>query len=318
MNSSFNMMPASAQSYARAAGLLRGGDLVALPTETVYGLAGDARNADAVARIYATKNRPAHNPLIVHVLRVNDVADFVTLCPVSRALIAAFWPGPLTLVLPKRMDTNLADNASAGLDTLAVRCPNAPWRDAFLDAGFDGPIVMPSANKSGRISPTTAAHVSDDLGAAVSLIIDGGPCPVGVESTIVQITDGRGLMLRPGLVSLTDLQRVEPSIRSHLGDTEKPTAPGQLKSHYAPKTSVRLNLITPDKGDVHLGFGAHFTAPGLNLSPRGDLTEAAHNLFDYLRQLDGDAPIAVAPIPMNGLGAAINDRLKRASAERDE
>lgn len=316
MNTRSHILPATAQNYARAADVLAGGGLVALPTETVYGLAGDARNDAAVARIYAVKGRPAHNPLIAHVLSVGQAGDLARLCPLAEATAARFWPGPVTLVLPRKNGEGLSPLAGAGRDTIALRCPKAPWTDSFARSGFHGPLFMPSANRSGRVSPTTAAHVAADLGDAVDMIIDGGPCPIGLESTVVKIAHGRGTVLRPGAVTLDDLRAFDPRFsNAPMGDDI--VAPGMLKSHYAPKAAVRLNVTQPKAGEAHLGFGTCYAAPGLNLSPSGDLAEAATHLFDYLRRLDTVDTIAVAPIPDHGIGRAINDRLGRAAAERE-
>lgn len=309
--------PAGPQAYQDAYEIIRAGGLVALPTETVYGLAGDARNDDAVKRIYTAKGRPSHNPLIAHVLSPNHAQIFAHIPPLGQALIDRYWPGPLTLVMPRRDNAPISERASAGLDTIALRCPKTPWAEAFLEAGFRGALVMPSANISGRISPTTAAHVADDLGDKVDMIIDAGPCPIGVESTVVQIGHDSGVMLRPGGISFDELSAFKARI-TRPQDHQPITAPGMLKSHYAPRAYVRLNVTIPDVNEPHLGFGDCFTKPGLNLSKAGDVNEAARNLFDFMRRLDTKNSLAVAPIPLDGIGAAINDRLKRAAAERDK
>ena len=303
-----------AAGLARAADLLRAGGLVAFPTETVYGLGADARNGQAVARIYAAKDRPYFNPLIVHVAGLPDVRQLCEVSAQAEALARAFWPGPLTLVLPLRADSGIASLVTAGLPTLAVRVPAHPVARALL-AAFGGPVAAPSANPSGRISPTTAAHVMAGLGGRIAAVVDGGACPVGVESTILTL-DPAPRLLRSGGLSAEALS-------AHLGampdvpvsDPDRPQAPGQLASHYAPRAPVRLNVLAPDPGEVMLGFGA---VPGdLTLSASGDLAEAAANLFAHLHRLDSDGrPIAVAPIPVQGLGAAINDRLSRAAAPR--
>lgn len=309
-------MPAGPEAYRTAVEIIRAGGLVALPTETVYGLAGDAAQDVSVARIYAAKGRPAHNPLIAHVLTPKRAHNLAYVPPLAKSLMDAFWPGPLTLVLDRRDDANISRYATAGLGTIAVRCPKTVWSDAFRAHGFDGALVMPSANISGHISPTLASHVAADLGDKVDLIIDDGPCNIGVESTVLRVDGDSAHMLRAGGLSLADLQRFDPRISGPKAEDDI-IAPGMLKSHYAPKARLRMNVTAPESGEHHLGFGPCFTAPGLNLSETGDLNIAARNLFDYLRRLDTVSSIAVAPIPLNGIGAAINDRLSRAAADRD-
>ncbi len=308
------ILPAGPKAYARAADILRGGGLVALPTETVYGLAADAMNNAAVARIYAAKGRPSHNPLIVHVLSPDDADIYARVSGLSRDLITAFWPGPLTLVLPRR-ETGLSAAAGAGLPTIAIRCPDAPWRSALCGTGLSGPLVMPSANRSGHVSPTSAVHVAADLGGRVDMIIDGGPCAGGIESTILKIDGDKVVLLRPGTLPA---ERFAPYI-SDLRLPEKSgeiLAPGMLKSHYAPKAFVRLNAREKRADEAYLAFGETDIDADMNLSPDGDLAEAARNLYQALRALDTKPVIAVAPIPMYGIGEAINDRLRRAAAER--
>lgn len=299
--------------------LMRGG-LVALPTETVYGLAADASNPAAVARIYAAKGRPDFNPLIVHVDGLVRADELVALGPAGRALAEAFWPGPLTLVARIRPGAAIAPGVTAGLDTMAVRCPDAPVMRRLI-AALDTPLAAPSANPSGRISPTTADHVADGLGEGVDLILDGGPCRVGVESAIVDVSRHPPRLLRPGGVSREALEAVAGPLAARdaaLGIT----APGQLSSHYAPEAKLRLNASAPEPGEAWLGFGADpdaaRSAPArANLSAAGDPAEAAANLFAMLRRLDASSDrIAVAPIPSEGLGEAINDRLRRAAAPR--
>ncbi|MFT3974306.1 MAG: L-threonylcarbamoyladenylate synthase [Amaricoccus sp.] len=324
-----------------AAGLLRSGALVAFPTETVYGLGADARSDRAVAAIYAAKGRPSFNPLIVHVAGTDDADAVARLDGAARALAEAFWPGPLTLVLPRRPGSGLADRVTAGLATVAVRVPAHPLARDLLDA-FGGPLAAPSANPSGRVSATTAAHVLDGLRGRLAAVIDGGACPVGVESTIVGF-DGSGpdgiesggfesggfesgggapVLLRPGGLAAEAIETVlGRPLRARAGSAV--TAPGQLASHYAPAVPVRLDASGPAAAELWLGFGPGPEAPGLNLSPGADLAEAATNLFAHLRALDaraaveGASGIAVAPIPRDGLGAALNDRLTRAAAPRD-
>ncbi len=299
--------------------LARGG-LVALPTETVYGLAADAANASAVARIYAAKGRPDFNPLIAHVDGLVRADELVTLGPVGRALAEAFWPGPLTLVARRKPGSAIAPGVTAGLETLAVRCPDAPVMRRLI-ALLDAPLAAPSANPSGRVSPTTAQHVADGLGEAVELILDGGRCRVGVESAIVDVSGHPPRLLRPGGVSREALEAVAgPLAERQPGGGIN--APGQIASHYAPEAQLRLNAAAPEPGEAWLGFGPDPESAGnavatANLSASCDLAEAAANLFAMLRELDTAAErIAVAPIPADGLGEAINDRLQRAAARR--
>ena len=310
-----------ADGIARAAAILARGGLVALPTETVYGLGADARQGHAVAGIFAAKGRPRFNPLIVHVASAAAARRHVEWPARAEVLASAFWPGPLTLVLPLRADAGLSPLVTAGLDTLAIRVPAHPLARQLL-AAFDGPVAAPSANPSGRISPTTAAHVLAGLDGRIDAVLDGGPCPVGVESTIVGLA-GPPVLLRPGGLPA---EAVEAALGAPLAmpqsagagpAAQAPTAPGQLASHYAPAAALRLNARAPRDGEVTLGFGPG--ACDLNLSETGDLTEAAANLFGHLHRLDaaGARAIAVAPIPDRGLGRAINDRLARAAAPRD-
>ncbi len=305
---------ASAEDITRAAGILRGGGLVAFPTETVYGLGGDATHAKAVAGIFEAKGRPSFNPLIVHVPDLAAARDLIELTEAGEKLAQAFWPGPLTLVGEMRAGSGIADLVTAGLDTLAVRVPAHPTAHALLRAA-DRPIAAPSANPSGRISPTTADHVWEGLHGKIDAVVDAGPCAVGLESTIIGLTGETPTLLRPGGVTRED---IEVLLGLTLGEAgSEITAPGQLASHYAPTAPVRLNADAPRQGELFLGFG-----PGdadLNLSPTEDLTEAAANLFGHLRALDARADgkvIAVAPVPNRGLGIAINDRLGRAAAPR--
>jgi len=298
---------------ARAAALLREGRLVAFPTETVYGLGADATNDAAVAAIYAAKDRPATNPLIIHVASVDDARKLARFSAAAEALAGAFWPGPLTLVLPARKDAGLSLHALAPGGTVALRVPDQPVAAALL-AAAGRPVAAPSANPSGRISPTTAAHVLAGLGGRIAAIIDGGSCEVGLESTIVEPGEPPRL-LRPGGLPAREIEALlgRPLAAAPASDT--PSAPGQLASHYAPRAPVRLDAEAPREGEVYLGFG-----PGratLNLSAGGDLREAAANLFGHLHALDAmGRPIAVAPVPETGLGRAINDRLRRAAAPR--
>lgn len=309
-----------------AAHCLADGGLVAFPTETVYGLGADATNARAVARLYEAKGRPSFNPLIAHVSDLQAARQIARFDDKSLRLAEAFWPGPLTLVLPRAADCPVSDLATAGLDTIAVRIPAHPAARDILRA-FGKPVVAPSANISGHVSPTTADHVLGDLAGRIDLIVDGGPVSVGVESTIVGCFE-TPLLLRPGGLPREDIEQVlgEKLARApeETGTTDaQPLAPGMLASHYAPHTQVRLNAETLELGEALLAFGADLI-PGskqaivMNLSEAGDLVEAAANLFGYLRDLDAKAPraIAVMPIPHEGLGEAINDRLQRAAVPR--
>ncbi|MEQ8898991.1 MAG: L-threonylcarbamoyladenylate synthase [Roseovarius sp.] len=308
------LLTADPDGYGRAAELLRSGELVAFPTETVYGLGGDATNDMAVARIFEAKGRPRFNPLIVHVDRVETVREYVEWPHAAEVLASAFWPGPLTLVLPIRPGTGISGLVTAGLPSLAVRVPANPVARELLRA-FGGPVAAPSANPSGRISPTTAAHVKAGLAGRIAGILDGGACDVGVESTIVGLTDGPALLRPGGLPAEAVEQALGEGLARH-GEGDAVTAPGQLASHYAPGATVRLEAGSRRAGEVMLGFGK--VECDLNLSPSGDLTEAAANLFAHLHALDAKgAPIAVSPIPERGLGRAINDRLRRAAAPRD-
>lgn len=298
-----------------ASQLLQAGGLVAFPTETVYGLGADARNDAAVARIYAAKGRPSFNPLIVHLA---DQRKAKTLCLFNddaRRLAAAFWPGALTLVLPLKPGAGISKLVTAGLDSLAIRVPDHPVAQHLLQA-FDGPVAAPSANPSGRVSPTMAAHVQAGLGDRIDGLVDGGPCAVGLESTIVSCV-GATALLRAGGIPAEALSACLGQPLTTSNDPQTPIAPGQLASHYAPKGSLRLNAKTTQYDEVLLGFGD--VDATLNLSPSGDLTEAAANLFNHLHKLDemNAQKIAVSPIPNHGLGAAINDRLRRAAAPRD-
>jgi L-threonylcarbamoyladenylate synthase len=305
------VLPADDAAITAAMELLRSGQIVAIPTETVYGLAADASNADAVAKIYAAKGRPDFNPLIVHVADQSAAENLADFSPMAHQLAQAFWPGPLTLVLPLRADADIAGAVTAGLPTIALRCPAHPVMQALLKkTGLN--LAAPSANKSGGISPTRAEHVLAGLGGAVPMILDGGPCSAGLESTIVAVRDNGWQILRPGPVTAADIERVlGTSPLKASGDNIE--APGQLASHYAPSKAVRLNAIQPEPGEWHIGFGA--IEGNDNLSAAGDLAQAAANLFDALHRADASAAlsISVAPIPQEGIGVAINDRLQRAS-----
>lgn len=310
------VLPPTQEGLAKAAAILGSGGLVAMPTETVYGLAGDARNGVAVARIFAAKGRPHFNPLIVHVTDMAMARQVAVFDDAARRVADAFWPGPLTLVLPVAPGAGLSPLVTAGLNTVAVRMPAHPLAQGLLRA-FGEPLAAPSANPSGRVSPTTAAHVLAGLGGRIDAVIDGGACAVGVESTILSL-DGTPLLLRPGGIPVEALEAMLGSI-SIGGSAEKPSAPGQLASHYAPAARVRLGVITPEASEIWVGFGP---CPGaaLSLSPDGDLMAAAAALFATLRAADdlagAEGRIAFAPVPETGLGRAINDRLRRAAAPR--
>ncbi|WP_421724611.1 L-threonylcarbamoyladenylate synthase [Bauldia sp.] len=311
------------RAVAAAAAVLARGDLVGMPTETVYGLAGDATNPDAIAAIFATKARPRFNPLIVHVASVEAAMTLAAFSPEASTLAEAFWPGALTLVLPKRTPSPIADLATAGLDTLAIRVPHNPVAQALL-AEFGRPIAAPSANRSGKISPTTASHVADDLDGEVALILDAGDTPVGIESTIVGLSDGTPRLLRSGGIARSQIEDVLGRPLVDPIDSDAPSAPGMLRSHYAPNAHLRLDVDAVRPSEALLAFGqalppgAESAVAMINLSPAGDVREAATRLFAAMRDLDAKADaIAVVPIPETGLGEAINDRLRRAAAPRE-
>lgn len=305
-----------APGLAAAAALLRAGELVAFPTETVYGLGGDAMNDVAVARIFEAKGRPRFNPLIVHLPDLAAARAIAYFSPDAERLAAAFWPGPLTLVLPLRAGAGLSPLVTAGNDSVAVRVPAHPVAQALLRA-FGGPLAAPSANPSGRVSPTRAAHVLAGLAGRIAAVVDGGPCAVGLESSIVAFDPPR--LLRPGGLPAEAIEACLGAPLESGRDPDRPLAPGQLASHYAPLASLRLNVTAPRPGEVWIGFGP---SPGaaLTLTASSDLVEAAAHLFHALREADALAGpggrIAVAPIPERGLGRAINDRLRRAAAPR--
>lgn len=311
----------AAEALERALTLLRAGEIVAIPTETVYGLAGDATDGRAVARIFEAKGRPRFNPLIAHVADMAMAERIGVFDSLSRQLAARFWPGPLTLVLPLQPDSGMHPLVTAGLDTIALRMPRGFGHDVIARLGR--PLAAPSANSSGRISGTTAHAVEADLGRVIPLVVDGGPTPVGLESTIVKVQDGSLALLRPGGIAVDDIEAAA-GVKVSRGASGV-QAPGMLASHYAPSAGLRLNADAVRPGEALLAFGPRLAegwqaaAPVRNLSPAGDLREAAANLFGFLRELDqsGAAVIAVEPIPMEGLGEAINDRLARAAAPRD-
>ena len=307
------ILKATATDVARAGAILRRGELVAFPTETVYGLGGDARSDGAVARIFDAKARPHFNPLIVHVPDLAAAREVALFNDQAMAIANAFWPGPLTLVLPLKPGAKLSDLVTAGLPSVAIRIPAHPVAQALLNA-FGGPIAAPSANPSGRISPTRSAHVMDGLSGRIAAVLDGGACPVGVESTILGLLDGTPTLLRPGGIPLEALVAMMGHPVRTGGDANKPSAPGQLASHYAPDALLRLNVTDPATDEIYIGFGP---AP-ITLSASRDLVEAAANLFHVLRQADRlagpNGRIGIAPISETGLGRAINDRLRRAAA----
>ena len=309
---------ADSAAISAAAALLRDGRLVAFPTETVYGLGADATNGRAVAAIFAAKGRPRFNPLIVHVKDAQQAAEFTIFSSLATRLVETFWPGPLTLVLPRRTDCRLSLLVSAGLDTVALRAPSHPLaRRLIAEAGV--PLAAPSANLSGAVSATTAAHVADGLSGKLDLILDGGPTPIGIESTVIGFADGKPVLLRPGALAREAIEKISGPLSAPPGGAI--ASPGQLASHYAPRAALRLNALEVMPHEALLAFGPLVAAGArlkLNLSPAGDLVEAAVNLFAMLRALDGEGgAIAVMPIPMSGLGEAINDRLTRAAAPRD-
>jgi len=315
------LLPATPETVAQAAALLREGCLVAFPTETVYGLGGDATNEHAIAAIYAAKGRPSFNPLISHIASLDNIETLVQWDKRAAKLAEKFWPGPLTMVLHAAPKTPIALLANAGLPSIAIRFPRHPVANALIRAA-GLPIVAPSANASGRLSPTTAQHVAESLGENVDMILDGGACPVGVESTVLDLTTDRPTLLRPGGLAKEALEEVLGPLCEALHDDTAPKSPGMLLSHYAPGLPVRLKATSLEPGEALLAFGDDSVLKGgamrLNLSPSGNATEAAANLFSMLRELDRPefSGIAVMPIPMAGLGMAINDRLTRAAAPR--
>jgi L-threonylcarbamoyladenylate synthase len=313
---------AAEDAMEAALALLEAGEVVAIPTETVYGLAGDATNGIGVARIFEAKGRPRFNPLIAHVCDMAMAERIGVFDPLSRKLAEKFWPGPLTLVLPVRADAGIHPLVTAGLDTIALRMPKG--FGARLIARFGRPLAAPSANASGRISPTSAAAVSASLGGRIRLVVDGGATPVGLESTIVKVEDGKVRLLRPGGAT-ADAIEAAAGIKLLRGGAAGIQAPGMMASHYAPGAAVRLGASHVDEGEALLAFGTvraqawNKAVAVKNLSETGDLREAASNLFAYLQELDmsGAGTIAVEPVPFEGLGEAINDRLARSAAPRD-
>jgi L-threonylcarbamoyladenylate synthase len=316
------VLPANANGIARAVALLGMGEIAGLPTETVYGLAADATNGVAVAKIYAAKGRPSFNPLICHVASLGMAETIGVFDPLSRALANAFWPGPLTLVVPLRESAGISGLVTAGLPAIALRMPRGVAGEIITLLGK--PLAAPSANLSGRISATSADAVNADLGASVPLILDGGAAPVGLESTIVKVEDGKAFLLRPGGLAADEIETAIGMKLLRMDQRASIEAPGMLESHYAPKAPLRMNVSDIREGEALLAFGGNRAAGAeraramQNLSAPGNLYEAAANLFAYLRELDkcGAVSIAVEPIPDEGLGEAINDRLRRAAAPR--
>jgi L-threonylcarbamoyladenylate synthase len=316
-------LEASAEGIAAAGALLAGGALVAFPTETVYGLGADATNPQAIAALYAAKGRPLFNPLIAHVAHVEEALNLGDFPPLAQALARAFWPGPLTLVVPLRADGPVCDLARAGLSSIAIRVPDHPVAQGVLSAA-GRPIAAPSANVSGHVSPSTAAHVLADLDGRIAAVIDGGPTEVGVESTIIAVLGDEAVMLRPGGLARERIEAVlGMPLAERTGTDARPIAPGRLASHYAPNNGLRLNATHIAPGEACLAFGLPLPqgadpARTLNLSEAGDLTQAAANLYAHLRALDAlpGAGIAACPLPRTGLGEALNDRLARAAAPK--
>lgn len=318
------ILPPSDAAIGEAADALAQGRLVAIPTETVYGLAGDATNDRAVAAIFAAKNRPYFNPLIAHYPDADAAARDVVFDERARRMAGRHWPGPLTLVLKRRSDCRVSLLASAGLDTQAVRVPSHSVAQRLL-ARFGKPLAAPSANRSGRVSPTRPEHVAEELDDRVALILDGGPCAVGIESTVLDLSERDAVLLRPGAVTEEAIAALLGPV-AHAGEGEQPKGPGMLTSHYAPDLPLRLDAAQVRAEEALLAFGPILPNGAvlvLNLSETGDLAEAAANLFAHLRRLDREAlargltRIAVMPIPEEGLGRAINDRLRRAAAPRE-
>lgn len=305
------------KGIVRAVEALEAGRLLGMPTETVYGLAADAGNAAAVAQIYAVKGRPDFNPLIAHVASIEAAQTEGHLDERALRLAQAFWPGPVTLIVPVQDGGRVCELARAGLNTIGLRIPSHPVAQELLRA-FGRPLVAPSANPSGRLSPTAAAHVAQELDDEVALVLDGGLCSAGIESTIIAVLPGEPIrLLRPGAADRAAIETLVGSIVA--GQTPGIIAPGQLASHYAPRARLRLDALTAGPDEVLLGFGPNAPQGAPNLSVRGDLEEAAARLYQTLREIDatGVSAIAVMPVPETGLGEAINDRLRRAAAPRD-
>lgn len=311
-----NIADPTPAALAKAARLLAEGKLVAFPTETVYGLGADARRDEAVASIFAAKGRPQFNPLIVHVATLEAAERLGVFDARARALAERFWPGALTLVVPRRADCGVSWLATAGLETIALRCPNHVIAQQLLVA-FGGPVAAPSANRSGTVTATTAQHVAESFGAEVALILDGGPAAHGLESTIVSLAEARATLLRPGAITRAEIEAVAGPLGAGSDREDAPHSPGRLKRHYATAKPLRLHASSVNADEALLAFGAPLAGAKvtLNLSPSGDLKEAAAHLFAMLRKLDAAdvRAIAAMPVPAAGLGEAINDRLQRAA-----
>lgn len=313
------IVPCDERNIETAAQIIKSGGLVAFGTETVYGLGADATDGQAVAKIFAAKGRPTFNPLISHVIDLNDVATLAIVTDAASEVATIYWPGPLTLVLSKTNNCPISELTTAGLDTVAVRIPGRDVSRDFLSA-CKTPVAAPSANASGAISPTRAEHVAaslpDPSNGGPEMILDTGPCDVGLESTVLDLSADSPTLLRPGAVTKEDLEAIIGPIRVAGSDDTTPRSPGMLSRHYAPKTPLRINATHAEVDEVTLGFGTTSFPVDLNLSKSGDLLEASVNLFEMLHRLDamGAIGIAVTPVPTNGLGHAINDRLKRAQA----
>ena len=307
---------ATGEAIAQAARRLDEGRLVAFPTETVYGLGADAANDAAIAAVFAAKGRPRFNPLIIHVTDMDMAERYVRMSATARRLARAFWPGGLSLVVPRRATCAVSLLAGAGLDTLAIRCPAHPAAQALISA-LGRPLAAPSANISGAVSPTTAAHVAQSLGGAVDMILDGGPCRAGIESTVVDTSGEQPVILRPGAVTQEEIEAVTGTLATTAeAGGNAPRSPGMQERHYAPNCQLRINVTAAEPGEILLGFGPNAPPDALNLSQTGDIREAAANLFAMLREMEhaGASAIAVMPVPEIGLGRAINDRLRRAAA----
>jgi L-threonylcarbamoyladenylate synthase len=321
MTTRLTILSADSDGIQSAARLLRAGQLVAFPTETVYGLGGNATLDRSVASIFEAKGRPSFNPLIIHFPDAETAWQHVETNPKAKLLAKTFWPGPLTLVLPRKQSSNISLLASAGLETLAVRVPKNSNAHDLLSA-CDCPVAAPSANRSGSISPTTSDHVTQSLGASISAVLDGGPCSIGLESTVIGFNEDQCILLRQGGIAREEIEAVTGALQIADNQSEI-SSPGMLHRHYAPDTPIRLNVRDLQSGDLVLGFGpveqGKFPEGSLNLSVNCDLNEAASNLFSMMHQLDNAKPasIAVMPIPDCGLGAAINDRLRRAATSDD-
>jgi L-threonylcarbamoyladenylate synthase len=314
------VVPATQEAIRHAAEALARGDIVAFPTETVYGLGANALDARAVAKVFAAKERPRFNPLIVHVPGLGEAEKYAVVTDTARMLAQAFWPGPLSLVLKKRPASGIVDLVSAGLETIALRAPAHPVAQALL-ATVQLPIAAPSANRSGRISPTTAAHVEAELDDRPAMILDGGRCPLGIESTVVAVLGDPPALLRPGALAREAIELVLGAPLADAAANHRGASPGQLETHYAPSTPLRLGAVSVAPDEALLAFGGDVPAGAratINLSASGNLEEAAARLFAALRDLDrsGATAIAVMPIPAHGLGEAINDRLQRAANQR--